>query len=186
MAGSRGHRRVLAAALPPPPPASPGVGRAGSRAAHRRWPSRLSAARWTSAPELSPPRDCLSRRLAGGPLRAAGGGGTRVIRCRLTGRWWRSLRTGALARSGAVAVGRSEQRLAALGVEQVQVLGVEPQLGLFPLANAARRLEPGHDLLAVPLCRKVCGSGVTGELFEFRSSDPLGLDHEVGVELGPH
>ena len=75
---------------------------------------------------------------------------------------------------------------AAVGVEEVELAGVDPDLCLFAAADAAGGVEAGDDLLlSLP---QVGGAGlveaVANQVGELVGLDPFGLDVEVGVEVG--
>src|SRR6187200_1234057 len=94
-----------------------------------RWAGRL-ADRWTR-PAARPAAVWL-------PQPATTRASTAITLSTVTGRWVRTV----IASQGEVG--------AVLGVEQVQLAGVEPQLQLPALAGPAGRVEPGHDLVAAP------------------------------------
>ena len=78
------------------------------------------------------------------------------------------------------------QRPAAVGLEEVQLSRVEPQLDLLALGRPAGRIEPRDHLAAVeaPGTSTVPASAASSSSSALRSALPL--DAEVGVELGAH
>src|SRR5207248_1776983 len=102
----------------------------------------------------------LGGRLWAGLLLGGLLGGRRLLaRCRLLAG---SRLTGGLrwcGRGGGPSAVAPEQALAGLRVEQMQVLGVEPQLRILALLDRAGSAEPGDDLVAL-LLGKVGAAGV--------------------------
>src|SRR5690242_13072292 len=78
------------------------------------------------------------------------------------------------------------ERAAGLRVEEVELLDVEPELGLLAAPQPALGRDAGHCLLLAHLARHVGGPGVLGDLLELLGVHALALDREVGVEVRAH
>src|SRR5437763_5722063 len=107
-------------------------------------------------------------------------GGCRLLtRCRLLAGSGLTGRLGRRGRGGGPSAVSPEQALAGLRVEQMQMLGVEPQLRILALPDRAGGVQPSDDLVAL-LLWQIGSAGVVGELLQLPGGDLLRLDHEVG------
>src|SRR5919198_309803 len=78
------------------------------------------------------------------------------------------------------------ERATGLPVEEVELGGIDPDLGLTAAAHVALRGEARHGLLAALGPPHVARAGVLLELLQLLGLHALGLDHEVDEEIGAH
>jgi hypothetical protein len=77
-----------------------------------------------------------------------------------------------------------EEAAAALRVEQLKLLRIEPQLCFSTLLGPAGGVEPSNDLDALAGPAQVGCAGILRELFQLTGGHPLAVDQKIGVVLG--